>query len=84
VIVGCRVKPLKDKIVSLVLEEADQYLGMSMTYTLFEFLKERFDTLIAEQPENPETSEKSVTVRTGPEPGECFQLSNTRDVIFFG
>jgi ubiquitin-protein ligase len=56
------VKPLKDKIVSLVLEEADQYLGMSMTYTLFEFLKERFDTLIAEQPENPETSEKSVTV----------------------
>lgn len=31
--------------------EAEQYLGMSMTYSLFEYVKEKFDELIAEQPE---------------------------------
>lgn len=34
----------------MVLIEAEQYLGMSMTYSLFEFVKERFDELIKEQP----------------------------------
>ena len=28
-----------DHIKSLVLEEAEQYLGMSMTYSLFEYVK---------------------------------------------
>ncbi|KAJ8967309.1 hypothetical protein NQ317_013778 [Molorchus minor] len=28
---------LKEKIVNVVLSEAEQYLGMSMTYSLFEF-----------------------------------------------
>ncbi|KAF2898302.1 hypothetical protein ILUMI_07873 [Ignelater luminosus] len=42
---------LKDKIKELVLIEAEQYLGMSMTYSLFEFVKEKFDELIKEQPE---------------------------------
>ena len=37
---------MKDKIVQLVSKEADQHLGMSMTYTLFEFVKEKFDELI--------------------------------------
>ncbi|KAJ8944047.1 hypothetical protein NQ318_016245 [Aromia moschata] len=32
--------------------EAEQYLGMSMTYSLFEFVKEKFDELIEEQPEH--------------------------------
>lgn len=45
--------PLKTKIVELVKTEANQYLGMSMTYSLFEFVKEKFDELIQEQPENP-------------------------------
>lgn len=35
--------------------EAEQYLGMSMTYSLFEFVKEKFDELIKEQPEHEET-----------------------------
>ncbi|RZC40134.1 RWD domain-containing protein 4 [Asbolus verrucosus] len=43
---------LKEKVVALVLTEAEQYLGMSMTYSLFEFIKEKFDELIQEQPEN--------------------------------
>ncbi|XP_017773936.1 PREDICTED: RWD domain-containing protein 4 [Nicrophorus vespilloides] len=45
------VPTLKEKIVKLVEEEAEQFLGMSMTYSLFEFLKEKFDELIAEQPD---------------------------------
>lgn len=39
----------------LVKTEAEQYLGMSMTYSLFEFVKEKFDELIKEQPEHEET-----------------------------
>lgn len=34
-------------------EEAEQYLGMSMTYSLFEFVKEKFEELIKEQPNEP-------------------------------
>ncbi|XP_044271498.1 RWD domain-containing protein 4 [Tribolium madens] len=53
-------KPLKDKIVSVVEEEALQFLGMSMTYSLFEFIKEKFEELMLEQPEEIiETVEKS-------------------------
>ncbi|XP_065156017.1 RWD domain-containing protein 4 [Atheta coriaria] len=46
------IQSLKDKICSLLSEEAEQYLGMSMTYSLFEFIKEKFDELIQEQPEH--------------------------------
>lgn len=42
---------MKEKIIELVLKEAEQYLGMSMTYSLFEFIKEKFDDLLKEQPE---------------------------------
>ena len=35
--------------------EAEQFLGMSMTYSLFEFVKENFDSLIELQPEVIET-----------------------------
>ncbi|ERL90593.1 RWD domain-containing protein 4 [Dendroctonus ponderosae] len=43
---------LKAKVQQLVETEAEQYLGMSMTYSLFEFVKERFEELIEEQPEH--------------------------------
>lgn len=33
------------------MDEAEQYVGMSMTYSLFEFIKEKFDELIELQPE---------------------------------
>lgn len=46
-----RPNNLKEKIIELVLKEAEQYLGMSMTYSLFEFIKEKFDELLEEQPE---------------------------------
>ncbi|GJQ76053.1 hypothetical protein Trydic_g18104 [Trypoxylus dichotomus] len=44
-------KPLKEKIIKMTQTEAEQYLGMSMTYSLFEFIKEKFDDLIVDQPE---------------------------------
>ena len=31
--------------------EAEQYLGMSMTYSLFEYVKENMDSLLEEQPD---------------------------------
>ena len=34
-----------------VATEGEQYLGMSMTYSLFEYVKENFDKLLEEQPE---------------------------------
>lgn len=47
---------LKNKIIDIVTSEAEQYLGMSMTYSLFEFVKEEFEKLIEQQPE--ETNDK--------------------------
>lgn len=45
------IAPLKEKITNLVESEAEQFIGMSMTYSLFEFLKEKFEELIQTQPE---------------------------------
>lgn len=43
-----------------MLEEADQYLGMSMTYSLFEFVREKFDDLVQLQGEEEEVDEPDV------------------------
>ncbi|CAH1104272.1 unnamed protein product [Psylliodes chrysocephalus] len=51
------VASLKQKIIDILTSEAEQYLGMSMTYSLFEFLKEKFEDLIEEQPDEPEKLE---------------------------
>ncbi|KAI4462115.1 hypothetical protein MML48_5g00011826 [Holotrichia oblita] len=45
-------KSLKEKIIKMVQDEAEQYLGMSMTYSLFEFVKEKFDELMSDQPDD--------------------------------
>nr|ACO11279.1 RWD domain-containing protein 4A [Caligus rogercresseyi] len=47
--------------------EIEQFLGMSMTYSLFEHVKENYETLIALQPEEEET--------TGPNEEEMASLS---------
>ncbi|CAG9765519.1 unnamed protein product [Ceutorhynchus assimilis] len=52
---------LKTKICDLVRTESEQYLGMSMTYSLFEFVKEKFEELIEEQPENVEMDKLRIT-----------------------
>ncbi|XP_060810853.1 RWD domain-containing protein 4 [Amyelois transitella] len=42
---------VKEKILSVVSNEADQWLGCAMTYTLFEALKEKASEILAEQTE---------------------------------
>jgi len=61
---------LKDKIAQLVLDEAEQYLGMSMTYSLFEFVKEKFDEFIQQQPEDEIEINEDVKELTISEPIE--------------
>ncbi|KAM7351193.1 RWD domain-containing protein 4 [Cochliomyia hominivorax] len=46
------VAAVKLAIQTALKEEAEQWLGCGMTYTLFECLKERIDELTAEQPEH--------------------------------
>ncbi|TMW54913.1 hypothetical protein DOY81_000146 [Sarcophaga bullata] len=46
------IAPVKLAIQNALKEEAEQWLGCGMTYTLFECLKERIDELMVEQPEH--------------------------------
>jgi len=46
---------VKEGIIKAVKDEADQFLGMSMTYSLFEWVKESIDTLLESQPESLQT-----------------------------
>ncbi|GBP17204.1 RWD domain-containing protein 4 [Eumeta japonica] len=52
------LQTVKDKIFSLVNEEADQWIGSAMTYTLFECLKEKVPELLAEQTEEMTVSSR--------------------------
>lgn len=46
-----RVSSVKENIKEKISKEADHYLGESMTFTLFEFLKDFAEELIADQPD---------------------------------
>lgn len=46
------VVSVKEKIQGVLEEEAQQWLGCGMTYTLFECLKERLEELTSAQPEH--------------------------------
>ncbi|KAJ9584687.1 hypothetical protein L9F63_020969 [Diploptera punctata] len=46
------VQEVKDLILSQVNVEAEQYLGTAMTYTLFEYVKEKLEELLTAQPES--------------------------------
>ena len=39
--------------------EAEQYIGMSMTYTLVEYVKENLETLLVNQPEKEDITPSS-------------------------
>uniref|UniRef100_A0A1A9V6Y7 RWD domain-containing protein n=1 Tax=Glossina austeni TaxID=7395 RepID=A0A1A9V6Y7_GLOAU len=45
------IPAVKEKIRSVLMEEAEQWLGCGMTYNLFECLKEHLDELTCEQPD---------------------------------
>ncbi|KAK6637721.1 hypothetical protein RUM44_008143 [Polyplax serrata] len=55
---------IREKITNIVLNEAEQYLGAAMTYTLFEFVKEKEAELTSEILEKKsiidDTAEKSL------------------------
>ncbi|XP_049790633.1 RWD domain-containing protein 4 isoform X2 [Schistocerca nitens] len=55
-----RLPEVKAHIVSEIDKEAEQYLGAAMTYTLFEFVKERAQDLMSAQPESTVTSISSA------------------------
>lgn len=46
-----RVNSVKQNIKDKIAKEADHYLGESMTFTLFEFLKDFAVDLVADQPD---------------------------------
>lgn len=47
--VSNRSRPLKDRIISILKEEGEQWLGCGMTYTLFECLKDKVEELLADE-----------------------------------
>ena len=49
------VPEVKTSILKAVAEEAEQFLGMSMTYSLFEWVRENLETLLEKQPESLQT-----------------------------
>lgn len=60
------MQDVKDKVAKLVEEEAEQWLGSAMTYTLFQSVQEHYAELVSEQPEavvdiNTQTSQLKIT-----------------------
>lgn len=60
------VQEVKDKVVSHVEAEAEQWLGSAMTYTLFQSVQEHYADLISTQPDltvdvNSYTSKLKIT-----------------------
>lgn len=79
----CRIIQLKNKIIDLLNNEAQQYLGMSMTYSLFEFVKEKFDELIEEQPNEPEKLDVEKLCITDQEPQVILNISNCMQFFLY-
>ncbi|GFO16398.1 RWD domain-containing protein 4-like protein [Plakobranchus ocellatus] len=81
------IQTVKDAVKTGVLQQAEELLGMSMTFSLFEWVKDNLDTLLAEQPEAPvvqpkatvtASEEKSPPVSTPKEKKETLSKSQKR------
>ncbi|XP_062551104.1 RWD domain-containing protein 4 [Armigeres subalbatus] len=57
-------RPLKDKIISMLKEEGEQWLGCGMTYTLFECLKDKVEELLADASLTTGGTEQQVVIGT--------------------
>ena len=44
-------------------EEAEQYLGMSMTYSIFEWVRENLETLLSNQPETVQVITEDLEIK---------------------
>ncbi|KAJ1530690.1 hypothetical protein ONE63_005556 [Megalurothrips usitatus] len=51
---------VKEEILKHIEEETEQYLGMPMTYTIFESVKEKLEDLLKEQPESLQSVTASI------------------------
>jgi len=63
------VQEVKDKVVSHIEAEANQWLGSAMTYTLFQSVQEHYADLVSMQPDsvidiNSQTSKLKITDET--------------------
>ena len=70
-----RIEDVKKEIKASVTDEADQWVGCAMTYTLFEWVKENKQQLIANQPDSIQNHFKELHV-------EEKQQVNTEKIIF--
>lgn len=46
------IEPIKNKVMDLISNEAKQFLGEAMTYSLIECVKEKYEDLIQDQPDS--------------------------------
>ena len=68
------VPAVKGEIVKAVAEEAEQYLGMSMTYSIFEWVRENIETLLSNQPETVQVISEELETK-------CNVSENTEEIV---
>ncbi|XP_058446119.1 RWD domain-containing protein 4 [Malaya genurostris] len=61
-------RAVKDKIITILKEEGEQWLGCGMTYTLFECLKDKVDELLMDENFNCETDQQIIGTNHQREP----------------
>ncbi|XP_038215949.1 RWD domain-containing protein 4 [Zerene cesonia] len=61
---------VKENILNLLNAEADQWIGCAMTYTLFEYLKEKVSEILAEQTDEVITARVEKIAICDPDPAD--------------
>ncbi|XP_045491763.1 RWD domain-containing protein 4 [Colias croceus] len=61
---------VKENILNLLNVEADQWIGCAMTYTMFEFLKEKVPEILAEQTDEVITARVEKIAISDPDPAD--------------
>ncbi|KAK3731273.1 hypothetical protein RRG08_025815 [Elysia crispata] len=80
------IQAVKDAVKTGVLQQAEELLGMSMTFSLFDWVKDNLDSLLADQPDAPVTqtqtpasvSEENVTTAAAPVKEKKENLSKSQ------
>jgi hypothetical protein len=63
---------VKQKLIGCVLEQAEGMVGMSMTYTLIEYLKENIEELLKDLPEDLADVSEAIKTASLEEKGNAF------------
>lgn len=77
------VGSVKKNIISEVLKEAQLYLGAAMTYTLFEYVKEKAEVLVSQQPESflPEIINSAEKITLTEETEQSFKKNVKKEQL---